>query len=379
MRRWSFWLMVLVLVGLLAAAACAGEKEASPALTLAPTGKAAWEEEWSRTVEAAKKEGKVVVAGQSGSDRRQALSEGFEKQYGITVEYVGDGTTLAERIRTERAAGQYQWDLLIGGFNTPLDVLRPVGALDPIEPALIMPDAKDLKNWRGGKLTFADEGRLALRMVGTAGEAIHVNTKVVKPEDFTSYRDLLNPKWKGKMLAFDPATRGPGQLKFLFFYVSPDLGPDFIRQLARQDMTITRDEESALKWLIAEQYSICIGCSTALSLKLIEAGLPLKLVGPERFKEGTYLSPGWANVSLINRAPHPNAAKVYLNWLLSRDAQTAVARAGNYASLRLDVPTDHLDSWAVPKEGMKIIDLGTEATQKKLDDMGVLLKEVFPR
>lgn len=56
---------------------------------------------------------------------------------------------------------------------------------------------------------------------------------------------------------------------------------------------------------------------------------------------------------LVNRAPHPNAAMVFLNWLLTKEGQTAWSKGMGYVSRRLDVPTDHVESYWVPKAGVK--------------------------
>ena len=78
---------------------------------------------------------------------------------------------------------------------------------------------------------------------------------------------------------------------------------------------------------------------------------------------------------LFNKAPHPNAAKVYINWLLSKEGQTVFARANGYVSARLDVPTDHAEPWRVPQPGA--IKTYTKAAQQAKDNLMPLLIEVF--
>ena len=70
---------------------------------------------------------------------------------------------------------------------------------------------------------------------------LFVNPKVVKPEAINSYKDLLNPKWSKKIVLDDPTRAGPGQATFTFFYMHPELGPNFIRALAKQEPTVLRD------------------------------------------------------------------------------------------------------------------------------------------
>ncbi|HKZ51512.1 MAG TPA: hypothetical protein VJ256_07125 [Dehalococcoidia bacterium] len=106
------WLVALgMLGGLLALVACAAEEKATPApATTAPAvGKPAWEEEWDRVLAVARQEGKVALttAGR-GTETQRALTEPFEKKYGIKVEYLSQtGGEMVARFKTERAAGQY--------------------------------------------------------------------------------------------------------------------------------------------------------------------------------------------------------------------------------------------------------------------------------
>ncbi|HKZ50472.1 MAG TPA: extracellular solute-binding protein [Dehalococcoidia bacterium] len=372
------WLLSLVLLaGLMALSACAAEEKATPA-PASPTGatKPAWEQEWERVLAAAKQEGKVVVAGQEGAERRRALTEPFEKKYGITVEHYGEsGRTLAQRIRTEREAGQYLWDVFVGGGNTPLQVLAPIGALDPIESALILPEAKDPKNWFGGILTFFDDQHMLINMFASKSPPIWFAPSVVKPGEITGFKDLLDPKWKGKIVADDPTVTGAGRSKWRFMAVNRDLGPDYIRALLKQDITFTRDEEQTLRSVVAGQYPVCIGCNDALATTMRKQGLAIEPLVP---KEGIDITGGWGQVGLMNKAPHPNAARVYINWILGKEGQVAVAPTGPYASLRVDVPTGYLEPYAIPKPTDTL--LNTDPRQRQAEAIITpIFKEVLGR
>jgi iron(III) transport system substrate-binding protein len=86
--------------------------------------------------------------------------------------------------------------------------------------------------------------------------------------------------------------------------------------------------------------------------QLSKRGLKFGVVS--EFKDyGGYVSAGFGSAMLVNKAPHPNAAKVFLNWLLAKEGQTAWSKAMGYVSRRLDVPTDHLPPYWVPKPGVK--------------------------
>src|SRR6516162_2018919 len=141
-------------------------------------------QEWEKILAAGKKEGKVAVIGPVGADRRDVLVEPFQKKYGITVEYLADrGAGIGPRLSTERGAGQYLWDVTVTGTTTGLVTLLPAGMLETLEPALILPDVKDPKQWRGGGLEFVDPGKRFLVMTPSQRGTLFVNPKVVNPQE----------------------------------------------------------------------------------------------------------------------------------------------------------------------------------------------------
>ena len=351
MKQWSFLLMALV--GMLALAACAAEEKATPTPAAPTAGQAAWEQEWERVVAAAKQEGRVSILGPTGPDARKALVDSFERKYGITVEFLAiPPPDEASRVTTEFQAGRHSWDVLVRGTTPALPVFKPAGILVPLEPALILPEVKEAKNWRGGRLPFSDKDKIVLAMTPYQRGILFVNSNLVKPEDLKSYRDLLDPKWKGKILLDDPRFPGPGNATFAFFYLHKELGPDFIRAFLKQEPAILRgDFRQELEWLGQGKYPILVGTSDGDALQLARQGLPIAVVDPTKVKEGSDVSPAWGSVALFKNAPHPNAAKVYINWLLTKEAQTEFARAMGYVSARVDVPTDHVPAWRIPREG----------------------------
>jgi iron(III) transport system substrate-binding protein len=338
-----------------------------------------WEKQWNELVAAAKKERSVaVMSSAGGTEVRTALTQPFRDQYGVEVEYLRapSASVIASRVKTERAAGQFLWDIFIGGTSTPMTALRPEGALEPIEPALLLPEVKDGRNWFGGKLEFAEKQRLILIMLSYSKSAIFVNTNLVKSEDFKSLKDLLDPKWKGKLLSGDPRVAGPGQATFAFFYEHKELGADFIRKLAGQNIQFLRDYRQGVEWLAMGKYPILIGGSDVDAELFIKQGLPVRIVNPGHLKEGGYLTVGPGAVALLNKAAHPNAAKLYLNWLLSKEGQTVFAKAVGYASRRQDVPRP-VEPWKYPPQQGYWISYDEAAVTGIRIQLLPLLKEVF--
>src|SRR5882757_9351573 len=211
-------------------------------LTGAALAAAPGQEEWERVLQAAKKEGKVAIIGPTGADRRDALTIAFEKKYGIGIEYHSDsGAGILPRLSAERKADRYLWDVVITGTTTALENLIPARVLDPLEANLILPEVKDLKLWRNGALEFLDPGRQLLVMSPYQRGTLFVNSTLANPKEFKSYKDLLDPKWKGKIVADDPRKSGPGQATFTFFFLHPELGAKFIRALGGQGLTLLKD------------------------------------------------------------------------------------------------------------------------------------------
>jgi len=320
--------------------------------------------EWSEIVAAANKEGEVFVYGPPGKQRRIALVEEFEKAYpDIKVKFVaGSGRKQAPRLLAEREAGKYTADILIGGTTTPLKTLRPKGALTPIKPYLVLPEVKDPSGWFQNKIWYADNAEeLVIMFEGGLSNIIAVNTNLVKDGEIASYWDLLDPKWKGKIVAGDVRQPGPGGGQVRFLYASPELGPEYLKRLfGETDVTLSVDNRQMVDWLAQGKYAIHVFPSSIAMERAMAQGLPVKLVSPDDLKEGAPMSSGWGGVMVADRAPHPNAAKVYLNWLLSKEGQMAWQKHTGSPSLRKDVAKDDVSPWNLPSEEKKYFFGSTE-------------------
>jgi iron(III) transport system substrate-binding protein len=334
-----------------------------------------WRDDWNEALTAAKKEGKVAVITDVTAAIRDALTISFQEKYGITVDLFGAlGREVPPRIAAERKAGRYLWDVFVHGTTTGLESMIPMGAFDPLEPALLTPDVKDPKTWRGG-MEFLDPNKMLLTMTPFQRGTIFFNPKLVNPKEFKSHKDLLDPKWRGKLILDDPRRAGPGQATFTFFYLHPELGPDFIRALGKQQITILKDFAQEVDAIGQGRYPVLIGTADFVAIARAKQGVPIAIVDPRQLKEGTDVSPANGALALFNKAPHPNAAKIYINWLLSKEGQTVFARASGYVSARADVPSDHTEPWRMPQPGA--IKTYTKAAMQVKDHLMPLLNEAF--
>jgi iron(III) transport system substrate-binding protein len=316
-------------------------------------------------VAAAKQEGKVVVYGPPGQEYRAALVDGFQRAYpGITVDAIFiNPTERLSRLAAERVAGRYLADVWVGGTNPAVTDVKEAHYSVPLPPALVLPEVLDPAAWLDNHLWWADaaEPYTNLMFQGSSQAFVAVNTRLADPDKFTSYWDLLAPQWKGKIVANDVRRPGPGGVPTRFLYKSPDLGPTFISRLfSEMDVMLTADPRQLVDWLAQGQYAIGLFMAGRDVVVAQKQGLPVAVVMPERFKEGGALGPGNGSLVLLDQGPHPNAAKLYVNWLLSRGGQRVWQEAIEEPSLRVDVPKDGLTPSALPKPGVAYVNAAGE-------------------
>ncbi|MBM2812212.1 MAG: ABC-type Fe3+ transport system periplasmic component [Chloroflexi bacterium] len=324
---------------------------------LLPPAPSAAQLQWDQVLAAARQEGEVSIYAGSGQPNREAFIEPFERAYpGIKVSlFTAPPPDLLSRIMTERQAGRFLIDVLPSFGTSAIVPLKPLGGLEPLEPVLMLPEVTDPNAWWDGRLWWLDTSQpyTTLAFQGTVQEYIYVNTTMVDPRSFTSYWDLLDPKWKGKIAARDVRLPGAGAVPTRFLYLNPTVGPTFIERLfSEMEMTLSADTFQIVNWVAQGQYPIGLMPNPTEVVTAIEQGLPLAFVDPAQLREGAVIGPGGGTVALMANAPHPNAAKVFINWLLSRDGQIAWQREVKQNSLRVDIPKDGLREINIPKPGI---------------------------
>jgi iron(III) transport system substrate-binding protein len=343
--------------------------------SLAGQARPAWEAEWEKTVEAARQEGQVTMYGTS-PNHAIVDSGRFQKAYpGIKVVAVAPAPGEAfQRLVAERRAGKYLADLYIAGVTTPI-MLHQMKVLEPIKPMLILPEVVDESKWWGGKHNYNDHEQKYI-FVFTGNPlygSIFYNTNLVNVKEIRSFWDLVNPKWKGKIEVRDIRIPGTGNINTIFFYHNPQLGPKFIRRLyGEMDVTLFRDIRQSLDWLANGKFAICFFCYPVEAAEAKKQGLPLNEFG--LLKEGATISSHAGGLTLLKNAPHPNAAKVFINWLLSRDGQMISQETGRgrVNSRRIDIPKEIIPPAGRLMEGVKYLEVETP----ELNDIGPVLKVI---
>jgi len=345
--------------------------------------------DWNKIVAAAKKEGKVVILGPVGADVKDAYTIGFKRKYPeIEVDFSGmSGAAQTPKLLAELKAGRYLTDIVVAGTTTMLSSLMPVNALVPLQPYLVTPENRNTSKWKNGKFQFSDEaGKYNLCYGARVQIAFVYNTKLTPPstmkEKIKSWKDMLNPEWKGKIAMLDPRQAGAGLDLSTYWYTNEKqgLGKDFIRKLlTTQDVFISREEGQLLDFVARERYPIAIGPSGMLAFAMISKGLPLALFGSGNMQGGGYVTSSSGTLAVVLNAPHQSAIKVYLDYLLSQEGQTAWSKATGQASLRTDVAKDHIPEVLVPKEGVKYQENHLEKYVMMRDEVIDFLNTVIKR
>ncbi|MBM2811332.1 MAG: ABC-type Fe3+ transport system periplasmic component [Chloroflexi bacterium] len=349
--------------------ACQPSPTASPpARSSSATGGAATSpqmQQWEQVVAAARQEGELTLYGAISGGIREALIEPFEKAYpGIKVNGTfAPANDLVPRILAERDARKYIPDVIVGPASQAVLLLKPVGAVAPLEPAFLHPEVTDLSLWYQNRRWWVDSSEPYTTMAFQAyvGTTITYNSQMVDPREFTSFADLLNPKWRGKIVSNDIRRPGQGSVQVRYVYGHPDLGPAFLNRLfSEMDVTLSTDHRQMVDWIAQGRYPIGLWISSTQMKAAMELGLPVGEIPGDQLREGAPISIGGGTINLAGDAPHPNAARVFINWLLSKDGQDSWQEHVQQPSLRLDVSRAGLDPTGIPKPGVQYADGGTE-------------------
>ena len=265
---------------------------------------------WDDVVADAKREGTVTMYTTAlGAPFHKVIAADFQSKYGISVNILDlRGSEVRERIRIENSSGKVNADV-VQLSPISLGEIYTEGSLQPLPS---VPNEKNLKP------PFArNEISIPSQIYGFG---ILINTALVPPtEEPKSWWDILDPKWRGKILSDDFRAAGGGQTFFEATY--ENLGAEFQQKLAQQNLVFSRELGASERRVAMREYAMRIPqhLTTYLSLK----GLPVKFIAP---KEGlTYVQ---FNSGLIKNAPHPNAALLLINHYLALEAQTTMANAG---------------------------------------------------
>jgi iron(III) transport system substrate-binding protein len=314
------------------------------------------DKEWAAVIDGAKKEGKVVVAGSPDPVMRNDVIPKFTARFGIPVEFIaGRSSQIVSRVETERASGIYSIDVYLAGPDTSANELYNDKLIDPLKPLIVMPEVADGSKWKTGKVWFADpQEQFIVRAFSGVATWLFINTDHVKPEEVRHVKDLLNPKWRGKISTEDPTTTGAGANMAARLYYQ--VGEEYVKNLYVDQKTVrTRERRQMTDWLARGTQPICLNCREDDVRPLVKEGFKILEIFEISGVPSTINGSPWM-LSLANKAPHPKAAQVFANWILSKEGLETYARGYGSATLRTDIDESFLNPGNVPKKGVKYFD-----------------------
>jgi iron(III) transport system substrate-binding protein len=301
-----------------------------------------WQSVWDSTVAAATKEGKVACGCPQHPGSRQFLTAQWQKDHpGITLVYTpAVQPAWPARVAAEREAGTFLWDVYFSGPGPGIYRFAHENALAPLLPALILPDVKDPVTWGGWDNAFFDIAKARLFSFWSNLSTGWYNPALVPPDKVKAagMKVLMDPAYKDKIVWWDPRVGGSG-INFAFF-LHRKFGDQALRTvLVDQNAIIVADPNSMVTRMVRGTAAISLGPD------LEEPLTPYKKEGasPDLRRFGdtgdvAMLGSGYGIAGIFNRAPDPNAAKVFINWLLSKPIQEGLAKAAKVNSRRVDVP-----------------------------------------
>jgi iron(III) transport system substrate-binding protein len=303
---------------------------------------------WDALVAAAEKEGALAIAGPSGRAWREELQR-FEKSYpAIKLSITAlAGRDFWPRLLKEREAGQYLWDLRIGGADALSYRLLHMGVFAPSRPLLMLPDLLEDKTWLGGlDGIFLDNAhRFIIGFAVYETQAIYYNQRLLPDAAGLPLETLNEPRYAGKLSMADP--RGGASLNTLSV-LDRAYGDGFVETLmVRQKPVITREPRQQIDWLASGRYPIAFGLPSIAFVEYAQRGGSTADFAPARGARAW--SAGVGGIHFIEQAPHPAAAKLFVNWLLSRDVQATLMQAVKLNSRRTDVPLGAPETALDPK------------------------------
>jgi len=335
-----------VLAGLAAGTALAGTALAGSA--------AAQDADWQKVVDAAKKEGKLVIYTASiGSPFHKTVFKAFEAKYGITIELLeARASEVRERVRVEQSAGRFLGDIHHNGSTTTWLMTRDGN----LQPRGEVPNVKNIV-----APFAADDLKIPAEVISYC---LMVNKAMVKPADEPkSWKDILDSKWSGKILSDDYRALGGGAV--FFVVMQNTFGKEFHDKLAAQKPVFSRDIQNSERRVARGEFPLYIPFSLQDYNTL--KGLPVKPVVPAEGRPYVRF-----DLTMLKNAPHPNAARVFMNHYLEVESQLVFANAGYNPVVKgvIEKTLEEIRPLLATKA------MGTTIPEKQ-DEMLALAKEIY--
>jgi ABC-type Fe3+ transport system substrate-binding protein len=330
--------------------------------------------EWQRVLKAGQAEGRVTVGGFPALAR--PLSAAFKRDTGIELNFFGGSSSeQSTRFEAEVRARNMTIDLLLGGAREL--TLKQEGLLNPLRPQFLLPGLAE-RNYRGGILKWMDnEQQYLLHGAEWVFGWVLVNKDVIDPSEIRTWKDLLNPKYRGRIISHDPRSPGPGQGATNFIYKAHGL--DYIKDFfLGQEVRLTTDNRQVTEEVVRGTRPLAFASIQFHIEDFRKAGIAnLAVVLPEDYPG--YLTSGFSVLKQAKGVPHPNAATVFINWYMSHPGQEVYQSVMLETARRLDVDKSKLPGYLIPREGVKYFEDYNEETYNTRNAAVKLVTEALGR
>lgn len=296
---------------------------------------------WDQVVEAAKKEGVVRWYTSMPTWAGDYICEEFTNRYGIKVErYRAGAVQVIQKFVTEREGGIVNADVI--------ESVHPAAFADMGRRGWLAAVGSELPTWGSIDARFKEpRGRWAA--VRIFGQGIIWNTdRVTDAEAPREWQDLLDPKWKGKIALANPLSAGGPSLWTVYVVNSASYGPGFLSRLAANQLTQFPEVGSMFEAVASGQKAVGIPASDFWYFDYKNKGAHLGFAYPS-----TATVASVACAAVLEGCAHPNAAKLFLNFLLEESTQKYLAERGGLYSANISVATP---DWKIPLERLAVTD-----------------------
>jgi iron(III) transport system substrate-binding protein len=274
-----------------------------------------------KLIEAAKKEGELVYYTTMTLDQSKQTVDRFEKKYPfikVTLFRTGGGPLL-NKIMTEARGGRFAWDVVVGRGEMVLPLMQ----------------RKLLAPYRSFESRMIDDQLVDKEGYWTAyyvnSYVMGWNTKLVKKDDVPkTYEALLNPKWKGGQISLD--TEAYGMFEGLKGVWGKEKTVAYFRKLASQEPVLKRGNTERVQLTVAGEYPLIVAYNQTIQ-RMTSRGAPIDWLPLE--PAVTQVNPAMIGA----KAPHPNAARLFYDYILSKEGQEQL-RAFQRIPVRKDVEPD---------------------------------------
>jgi ABC-type Fe3+ transport system substrate-binding protein len=334
--------------------------------------------EWDKAVAAAEKEESVIINIPAGNALRDFLVGEWPKTFpkiSLVTNSIEEATWIA-RVRLERQSGKYLWDASMSGSVTAY-TMKNDGVTVPIVPELILADVNDPKIWGGWDRVLWDNEHRYVMATQNFLKMPFYNAKLLPAEKVKveGTKVFLDPILKKKVIWNDPLIPGSGETFALV--MRKLLGDDGLRTFIENQVVFTANMMDLVDKMARGQYAMSLGPTMdALLKRYKDAGLDFDIRPLGNTPElGAYSNSGGSNLILMKDAPHPNAMKVFVNWMLSKDITTRLAKAQNQDTNRADVPSQlPANEQALP--GVHYVEPQRESSVVELHESHDLIRQI---